>query len=139
MYVSMNSHGGHYCGYLVIPVALPYIGPNSDQLDISLNHLHIHGGITFYERDINFKERKTSWVLGFDCAHGGDYSPGYDSRLPRPTYPSFYVPETRYRTISFVRKQLTMLARQIHEIKVGRLPVPGAATSPRNGDIAGIA
>jgi hypothetical protein len=47
------------------------------------------------------------WWFGFDCAHAGDISPGYDSILGRSW------PESTYKTIEYVKAQIADLAQQL--------------------------
>jgi hypothetical protein len=42
---------------------------NSGGIDYDNIPVHVHGGLTFCEKDGD------NWVIGFDCAHSGDLSP----------------------------------------------------------------
>lgn len=58
------------------------------------------------------------WWLGFDCAHSGDVTPGLNAMLrdlPRMPKLSFRRHDT-YKTITYVRKQVRELARQLKEM-----------------------
>ena len=62
--------GGYLCGYVVIPSDHPYFG--KEEIDIDC-----HGELTF-------NESQQVHLIGFDCAHSGDYVPTIE--LMRKTY-----------------------------------------------------
>ena len=51
------------CGYVALPKGHPLYGKHYDDLAIEC-----HGGLTYSKFEDN------DWVIGFDCAHGGDES-----------------------------------------------------------------
>lgn len=93
---------GHLCGYCQLPEVLEKLF--TDYNDAPFD---VHGGITFGG---TLKGYSGQW-LGFDCAHGGDYSPGY---------PAF--PGDVYRTVEYVTAECTKLAGQIAAFQ--NSPVP---------------
>lgn len=81
----------------------------------------VHGGLTFsggcketddpsrficYVPDSG--EPDDVWWFGFDCAHSGDVSPGYDR--------FFRDADAAYRTLAYVEGQVAELARQLKEV-----------------------
>ena len=60
---------GNYCGYVAIPKAHLLYGVDYD--DPAMSGFPVHGGVTFTDYDDD-----GYWLVGFDCAHGGDYIPG---------------------------------------------------------------
>src|ERR1044072_1729504 len=79
-----------------------------------VNHISVHGGLTFAgDRDA---DPSLHW-FGFDCAHGGDLSPVMEAVLPQSLRsPSGFHPQ--YRTLNYVRKECTSLARQLADIAI---------------------
>jgi hypothetical protein len=56
--------GGYLCGYVQVPTEHPYFGKDYDDMDIEC-----HGDLTYSEGEGEV------WLIGFDCAHSGDYCP----------------------------------------------------------------
>ncbi len=66
-----QNYGGYLVGYIEIPKTHPYYGLKKSVEE----KINCHGGITYhavYEKHI----------IGFDCAHLGDYVPGARISLP---------------------------------------------------------
>lgn len=61
--------GGHFCGYVFLHGNHSFSGENFQDLDIDC-----HGGITFSE----FAQEEGAHLIGFDCAHSGDYVPSME-------------------------------------------------------------
>lgn len=61
---------GHYCGYVWLPEDHPLA--NGGERDIN-NLASVHGGVTYNAWEDVGKEK--FYVVGFDCAHAGDYVP----------------------------------------------------------------
>lgn len=60
-----------FCGYVAIPNSHPAAGKDYDSIDV-----RVHGGLTFSKKggeDPRWPDKNLYWV-GFDCAHGGDYT-----------------------------------------------------------------
>lgn len=81
--------GGHLCGYVVIPKNHPFYALDFTEIKIEID---CHGGITF-------SECNDTHLIGFDCAHSGDYVPSTEKLRGRsnisklffnPTYKNFY-------------------------------------------------
>ena len=67
-----NDHlaGGYWCGYIEIPEGHPwYMKDARRDLDIDC-----HWGISFSE----YSEEERAHLIGFDCAHSGDYVPSIE-------------------------------------------------------------
>lgn len=119
----------HWCGYVRLPDNHPDAGLLKTEAD---RFYEVHGGITYAGGTplSHWDLFDGSW-LGFDCAHAGDYVPGwvdmwnniieldpsagkrieamYDAK-GQLTGPFRDV----YRTIDFARKELQHLAEQVH-------------------------
>lgn len=106
---------GALCGYVGVPEGHPWHGLNYRELD----HLTVHGGITFTkkchgkdtERGVCHVTEKEDnvWWIGFDCCQSCDLCPIVEMRSDRP--PSCTV----YRDIRYVINEVTSLAVQIAE------------------------
>jgi len=110
----MKRHGGslHWCGYVSVPKgsrlekALTYYSSDSElgisEFEQAVNDIDVHGGITYNG------ERKGDGVVyrGFDCAHLGDLSPGWDMEDG----------EDVYRDKEYVVQECKHLADQILKI-----------------------
>lgn len=57
--------GGHLCGYVKIPKTYLYYDQKYEDIDC-------HGGVTFDKLNDDFR------IMGFDCAHLGDYIPSME-------------------------------------------------------------
>lgn len=53
------------------------------------------------------------WWFGFDCSHYRDVSPAFDAMSARHGIPRFSDDDSEYRTIHYVRRQVTSLAGQL--------------------------
>lgn len=63
-----------WCGYVIIPQTHPMVGKHYD--DKGFARIKVHGGLTFAGGSVPLtEERAQGWVVGFDCAHLGDYIP----------------------------------------------------------------
>ncbi len=91
---------GHLCGYVSIPESHPAFKKSDDQLNYSVN-----GGLTFSKLDIELNE----WILGFDCAHGGDITPELYRQMG-----SMSELET-YKTWEYVENEINDLVDQLLE------------------------
>ena len=67
----------HYCGYVWLPEDHPLA--NGGERDIN-NLASVHGGVTYTAWQEEGEEK--FYVVGFDCAHAGDYVPVLSHRLP---------------------------------------------------------
>lgn len=106
---------GHWCGYVGVPPQNifhnKYYAPEKGNLidgelvvtPVEYNELiekvDVHGGITLcdadiaIENDVSAQPKGYYWWIGFDCAHGFDFSPGL---------PIMAVPGAAYRETIFV-------------------------------------
>jgi hypothetical protein len=106
--------GGYLCGYVVIPMTHPLFGKSASDIDC-------WGGITFDEHE------GTTHVIGFDCAHLGDYLPSiermrknnpdlFTERYPLPkefSYLSFNNPT--YKNMKFCLNECVGIVDQLIE------------------------
>ena len=76
------SYGTHPCAYIEIPRNHPYYGKDYLELDKIFS---VHGGFTYAKDSLrlsNGVKLASSWFLGWDYAHLGDYMGFYeDSRI----------------------------------------------------------
>lgn len=95
-YIRRQPRAGHLCGYVHLTPDNDYYG--YEYYDIPVN---CHGGLTYGS------EHDGEWVIGFDCAHLGDYQPFYaDMEL-------YSGGESQYRDIEYVTKECESICEQI--------------------------
>lgn len=74
----------------------------------------VHGSITFTGE---LADRIGTWY-GFDCAHSGDLSPGYDELLMKHSPELiFRDKQDSYRSMEWVKQETDMLAAQVYELR----------------------
>lgn len=104
----------HLCGYLHIPKAHPVYNWKAEDVE---SNLHAYGGITYNQKNAS------KLVIGFDCAHADDFSPGVFASLLAIRFKAGdntdslfdnYKP-TDYKTIEFVKKEIQKLDKQVEE------------------------
>jgi hypothetical protein len=101
---------GSLNGYVAIPKGHRVWGKSyGDDVDID-----VHGGLTYAEEDKETGE----WVFGFDCSHGGDFSPRLLATLMKYTEMDtesidFKLRTEKYRTFEYVKGQVKSLAKQL--------------------------
>jgi hypothetical protein len=70
----------------------------------------VHGGLNWARPIYDH----TGWWFGFDCGHGGDFSPGMVETLERIEHDVGFMYESGiYRTVDYVRHECATLAQQI--------------------------
>jgi hypothetical protein len=114
MYVAKTTFG-HLCGY--VEVAPEHCCYKGSYWDAPLKNVKIHGGITFSEfvpsRDV---DKPASWLVGFDCGHGCDFSPRLNLGHPE-----------NYKDEDWVLEELQLLAKQLYTLdkrsKLRKMPV----------------
>lgn len=84
------------CGYVVITPDNKLFGLDYDSIYSKVN-ISVHGGLTYSDEDHG------KWIIGFDCAHSGDFCPAF------PYY------DAVYRTKEFVISECEKLAESISE------------------------
>lgn len=117
---------GALCGYVGVAEGHPFYKKDYDTDGVDVD---VHGGLTFAnmcaDADDESKhichvpgpgEPDHVWWLGFDCAHAGDLSPGYDHRLPSHLRSDY---ET-YKDVDYVRREVTQLAAQLAQKTEGK-------------------
>jgi len=100
---------GSLNGYVAIPKGHRVWGKGYDDVDVE-----VHGGLTYADEDKETGE----WVFGFDCAHGGDFSPKILATLMKYTEMDtesidFKMRTEIYRTFEWVKAEVCSLARQL--------------------------
>jgi hypothetical protein len=113
---------GNWCGYVGVPPEHPLHGRGYEDLD-----LEVHGGLSFahacqpHESEADGichvpgpGEPEHVWWLGFDCAHGGDLSPGL-LRKDLDWLDSLKVLAEHeiYRPLAYVKGECARLAAQL--------------------------
>jgi hypothetical protein len=96
----------HLCGYVHLPAGHPWFGADYDAIHAYDESLWVHGGLTYAHAG-----HDNDWVIGFDCAHAGDYVPGLER--VRTTSPAERG-ET-YRNFEWVKAETESLAAQCRE------------------------
>lgn len=94
---------GYWCGYVGILSTSPLYEEENIKADV-------HGGITWtgYFDDWITKDL---WLIGFDCAHAGDYVPYSFNNHPYKGGP------ISYRNVEYVKKEVESLAKQLKKIE----------------------
>lgn len=119
-----HSTRGNWCGYVAVREGHPSFEKGYDNTDAD-----VHGGLTFadfcQETEGPHKgvchvpypgDPDRVWWLGFDCAHGWDYSPD-DQRRAREGGIWAISWDSEYRTLAYVRAQCRSLARQLADMQ----------------------
>lgn len=111
----------HLCGYIFVPKDHPWFGLSKE--DFWEKDIDVHGGISDsypYSDDL--------WRIGFDCAHSGDYVPGFNSTkkneflsqldhaIPKDSFLGRMFNPT-YKNVAFVTEELKKLAEQAQDAK----------------------
>lgn len=118
----VRNHGGALCGYVGVPPGHPWHGVGYDHVPVG-----VHGGLTYAEKCPDQADETSDichvplpgrphevWWLGFDCSHGGDYSPAHAVMWPED-FLGKYSSARVYRTIEYVTQQCTHLAARVRE------------------------
>jgi hypothetical protein len=82
-----------FCGYVVITSDNKLFGLDYDNIYSKVN-ISVHGGLTYSD------EGEGGWIIGFDCAHLGDFCPVF-------SYDGIY------RTKEFVISECESLAESV--------------------------
>jgi hypothetical protein len=109
----------HLCGYVELPKEHKLYGETNVGNEFLLN-LDVHGGVT-YAKDKIFKDIyrglplfiSVSYVVGFDCAHAGDYSPFSWPILGM----NRVIGDETYKDIDYVTNECKKLAKQLKELE----------------------
>jgi hypothetical protein len=131
-----GSHGA-LCGYVGVTEGHPLFGVGYSSCPCKCGKdwcdhtpesvLRVHGGITFADfcaegsehgicHKVDPGENDRVWWFGFDCAHAGDYSPGYDWRHSGPLSlgaPTGWGGVIEYRDLAYVQAECAALAAQL--------------------------
>jgi hypothetical protein len=110
-----RGNGGQLCGYVGVRLAHSLFGLQADSIDRQLG-VSVHGGLTYTGR---WEEATGApvlpykvWMLGFDCAHLGDYAPEHAARtaaaLNEPRGDS-----SAYKDLAFVYAEVSSLCGQV--------------------------
>ena len=94
---------GCLCGYVAVPKTHPYYGKDYNDLD----HIAVHGGLTFSGHHTDDED---VWWFGFDTGHYGDLVPGLIG-----------CEDGAVRDVDFVRNECIQLARQLLSTHVDAL------------------
>lgn len=79
-----HSYLGHWRGYVGVPRGHPYYGAHYNDPD--LQHISVHGGLTWSSNRCGRHQPDGRWWLGFDCAHAGDLVPNLAVSIPGYVY-----------------------------------------------------
>lgn len=114
---------GNLCGYVGVNDTHPYFSLDMD--DKRLDHIGVHGGITFGGLHGDEIAKTDLWFIGFDCAHAGDLIPFSQGSALFPNSKlkeeleeakrQLYGGDT-YKDIKWVKKETERLADQLLEM-----------------------
>jgi hypothetical protein len=96
-----NQNSQTWLGYVMLPHGHAFNDSGMYKKFVT-EELDVHGGVTFYDR----VPKMDATIIGFDCNHFDDYAPA-SSIIPMGEH------TPKYRTLSFVRKELRNLVDQI--------------------------
>ena len=111
-----NQNSQAWLGYVLLPHGHP-LNETRQFNKFVMEDLDVHGGVTFYKRVPNMD----ATLIGFDCNHFNDYAPGVGETVLNgrdkdeliKSYESDDPHTPKYRTLSYVRKELRNLVDQI--------------------------
>ena len=96
--IKRMTRSGHLCGYVTLTPDNDYFGLEYDEIPVDC-----HGGLTYAS------DYENEWVIGFDCAHYGDFQPFYNET-------EWYSGRnTVYRDMEFVTRECESICEQISE------------------------
>ncbi len=114
----------HLCGYVELPENHKLYGETNIDNEFLLN-LDVHGGVTYVNERV-FKKLgpipgfftiptriEVDFVVGFDCAHAGDYSPCSFPLLGM----NRVIGDDTYKDIEYVTNECKKLAKQLKELE----------------------
>ena len=102
--------GSHHCGYVELPERLGK--PDYDESPIM--ELNVHGGVTYAG---NLPEMDGKYVVGYDCAHYGDYMKCPEELKGTDMEKLWAFDNGIWRDEEFCTNECESLAKQISEIK----------------------
>lgn len=102
--------GSHHCGYVELPERLGE--PGYDESPIM--ELNVHGGVTYAG---NLLEMDNKYVVGYDCAHYGDYMKCPEELKGTDMEKLWAFDDGVWRDEEFCTNECESLAKQISEIK----------------------
>lgn len=102
--------GSHHCGYVELPERLGK--PDYDESPIM--ELNVHGGVTYAD---NLPEMDGKYVVGYDCAHYGDYMKCPEELKGTDMEKLWAFDNGVWRDEEFCTNECESLAKQISEIK----------------------
>lgn len=102
--------GSHHCGYVELPERLGK--PDYDEGPIM--ELNVHGGVTYAG---NLPEMDNKYVVGYDCAHYGDYMKCPEELKGTDMEKLWAFDNGVWRDEEFCTNECESLAKQISEIK----------------------
>jgi hypothetical protein len=101
----------HLCGYVSLPVNHPLYNKSHKENDV-FDKFDVHGGVTFtgiLDGEHNSNDKLKLFLVGFDCAHAGDFVPEFSEDLVRG--------DEEYRDINYVILECIKLARQLKNME----------------------
>ena len=106
--VFVRTDMGHLCGYVGLPEGHALHGADPDEADDACGDWP-HGGFTYGREGNEYVPGVQGldaglWWLGFDCAHGGDSSPG--SKVG-------FLTTGTYRDVGYVKAEVARMAGMV--------------------------
>jgi hypothetical protein len=125
-----RNDGFAWCGYVGVSVEHELFGKtcwSSSQTNYSnlIANFEVHGGVTFCDSasEIDAENKMEGlWLIGFDCSHAYDISPGYEAQIkealgkvifPENLNRMFENSNCVYRDFEYARDETRRLAEQI--------------------------
>lgn len=108
-YITLDAMGIR-CGYVALP--------QEDYINCGIDALECHGGITYVGKRLPGIDKNDGdkYIIGFDCAHGGD---GRDVEKAKEAFGEYNLltifgcANEEIRTVEFCEKELVKLVDQI--------------------------
>lgn len=105
--INRHSKMKHLCGYVSLPVNHPLYNKDINESDV-FDKFDVHGGVTFtgtLDGEHNSNDKLKLFLVGFDCAHAGDFVPEFSEDLVRG--------DEVYRDVNYVITECIKLAKQL--------------------------
>lgn len=107
---------GALCGYVAVPPSHSLHG--TDYNTTQADWIEVHGGLTYSGachgpicHTPAAGEPDNVWWFGFDCAHSGDYIPGYERHFEALPF----LRDGIYRDLAYVQAECRRLALQLKQ------------------------
>jgi len=103
----------HLCGYVSLAAHHPLYNKSHMESDV-FDKLDVHGGVTFtgiLDGEHNSNDKLKLFLVGFDCAHAGDFIPHMSEELRKDKLE--VCGDEVYRDVNYVILECIKLAKQL--------------------------